>query len=156
MSPSRRDFFEASAALAAALNLPDLPWPAAPRRAEAFAVKHGRFLAVGGNADIRNLVQRGTQVIDAAGMTVTPGFIDAHCHPSGVNELTGVNVNLNTVAEVKAALRARAAKTPPGYWVSGYMYDDTKLDRPVTRNDLDEAAPNHPAMVGHRGGHTGV
>jgi hypothetical protein len=185
MSPSRRDFFEASAALAAALNLPDLPWPAAPGspvqqgapnetpdlavvnarvytvdaalpRAEAFAVKHGRFLAVGGNADIRNLVQRGTQVIDAAGMTVTPGFIDAHCHPSGVNELTGVNVNLNTVAEVKAALRARAAKTPPGYWVSGYMYDDTKLDRPVTRNDLDEAAPNHPAMVGHRGGHTGV
>src|SRR3990170_3866432 len=139
MSPSRRDFFEASAALAAALNLPDLPWPAAPGspvqqgapnetpalavvnarvytvdaalpRAEAFAVKHGRFLAVGGNADIRNLVQRGTQVIDAAGMTVTPGFIDAHCHPSGVNELTGVNVNLNTVAEVKAALRARAAK----------------------------------------------
>lgn len=185
MSPSRRDFFEASAALAAALNLPDLPWPAAPGspvqqgapnetpdlavvnarvytvdaalpRAEAFAVKHGRFLAVGGNADIRNLVQRGTQVIDAAGMTVTPGFIDAHCHPSGVNELTGVNVNLNTVAEVKAALRARAAKTPPGYWVSGYMYDDTKLDRPVTRKDLDEAAPNHPAMVGHRGGHTGV
>ena len=185
MSPSRRDFFEASAALAAALNLPDLPWPAAPGspvqqgapnetpdlavvnarvytvdaalpRAEAFAVKHGRFLAVGGNADIRNLVQRGTQVIDAADMTVTPGFIDAHCHPSGVNELTGVNVNLNTVAEVKAALRARAAKTPPGYWVSGYMYDDTKLDRPVTRNDLDEAAPNHPAMVGHRGGHTGV
>jgi len=185
MSPSRRDFFEASAALAAALNLPDLPWPAAPGspvqqgapnetpdlavvnarvytvdaappRAEAFAVKHGRFLAVGGNADIRNLVQRGTQVIDAAGGTVTPGFIDAHCHPSGVNELTGVNVNLNTVAEVKAALRARAAKTPPGYWVSGYMYDDTKLDRPVTRNDLDEAAPNHPAMVGHRGGHTGV
>lgn len=185
MSPSRRDFFEASAALAAALNLPDLPWPAAPGspvqqgapnetpdlavvnarvytvdaalpRAAAFAVKHGRFLAVGGNADIRNLVQRGTQVIDAAGMTVTPGFIDAHCHPSGVNELTGVNVNLNTVAEVKAALRARAAKTPPGYWVSGYMYDDTKLDRPVTRKDLDEAAPNHPAMVGHRGGHTGV
>jgi predicted amidohydrolase YtcJ len=36
------------------------------------------------------------------------------------------------------------------------MYDDTKLDRPVTRKDLDEAVPDHPAMVGHRGGHTGV
>ena len=185
MSPSRRDFFEMSAALAAALNLPDLPWPAnrgspvqqgAPNetpdlvvvnarvytvddalpRAEAFAVKNGRFLAVGGNGDIQNLVKRGTQVIDAAGMTVTPGFIDGHCHPSGVSELTGVNVNLNTVDEVKAALRANASRTPPQYWVSGYMYDDTKLDRPVTRKDLDEAAPNHPAMVGHRGGHTGV
>ncbi|MBI3982492.1 MAG: amidohydrolase [Gemmatimonadetes bacterium] len=125
-------------------------------RAEAFAVKHGRFTAVGSTSDIRNLGTRGTQTIDGAGMTVVPGFIDGHCHPSGVNELIGVNVNLNTVAEVKAALRKKAATTPPGYWVSGYMYDDTKLDRPVTRKDLDEAAPDHPAMVGHRGGHTGV
>jgi hypothetical protein len=125
-------------------------------RAEAFAVKYGRFTAVGSTSDIRNIATRGTRIMDAAGMTVVPGFIDAHCHPSGVNELIGVNVNLNTVAEVKAALARKAAATPPGYWVSGYMYDDTKLDRPVTRKDLDEAVPDHPAMVGHRGGHTGV
>ncbi len=125
-------------------------------QAEAFAVRHGRFAAVGSNADIRDLRTRDTQVIDAEGMTVVPGFIDAHCHPSGVRELTGVNVNLRTVEEVKAALRQKAMETPPGYWVSGYMYDDTKLDRPVTRRDLDEAVPDHPASVGHRGGHTGV
>jgi predicted amidohydrolase YtcJ len=124
--------------------------------ARAFAVKHGRFVAVGSETDIRNLATRNTTVIDAEGMTVTPGFIDAHCHPSGVNELIGVNVNLQTVEQVKAALARRAAETPPGYWVTGYMYDDTKLDRPVTRLDLDEAVPNHPASVGHRGGHTGV
>ena len=125
-------------------------------RAEAFAVQHGRFTAVGTNADVRNLAGPNTRVIDASRMTVTPGFIDTHSHPSGVNELTGVNVNLRTVAEVVAALRAKAATTPPGYWVTGYMYDDTKLDRPVTRRDLDEAVPDHPASVNHRGGHTGV
>jgi predicted amidohydrolase YtcJ len=125
-------------------------------RAEALAARHGRFIAVGSTDDVRNLVTRDTEVIDAAGMTVLPGFIDAHSHPNGVRELTGVNVNLRTVGEVKAVLRAKAAQTPPGYWVSGYMYDDTKLDRPVTRRDLDDAVPNHPAMVGHRGGHTGV
>ncbi len=124
--------------------------------AQAFAVKHGRFVAVGSNDDIRNLATRRTTLLDAEGMTVTPGFIDAHCHPSGVRELTGVSVNLRTVAQVKAVLAAKAARTPPGYWVSGYMYDDTKLDRPVTRRDLDEAVPDHPASVGHRGGHTGV
>jgi hypothetical protein len=125
-------------------------------RAEAFAVQHGRFTAVGRTDEVRALTGPRTRVIDAAGMTVTPGFIDTHSHPSGVSELTGVNVNLRTVAEVVAALRAKAAATPPGYWVTGYMYDDTKLDRPVTRKDLDEAAPDHPASVGHRGGHTGV
>ena len=127
-------------------------------RAEAFAVKNGRFIAVGSTEDIRNLVTSDTRVIDAEGMTVTPGFIDCHCHPSGVRELTGVNVNLRSIAEIKAALRRKAASTPPGYWVSGYMYDDTKLSdgRPVSRRDLDEAVPDYPAMVGHRGGHTGV
>jgi predicted amidohydrolase YtcJ len=125
-------------------------------RAQAFAVKHGRFVAVGSNDDIRNLATRNTTILDAEGMTVTPGLIDAHCHPSGVRELTGVNVNLETVEQVKAVLAKKAAETPPDYWVTGYMYDDTKLDRPVTRHDLDEAVPNHPASVGHRGGHTGV
>ncbi|MGH7468558.1 MAG: amidohydrolase [Longimicrobiales bacterium] len=124
--------------------------------AEALAVQNGRFMAVGSNADVRALAGRNTQTIDAGGTTVVPGFIDTHSHPSGVQELTGVNVNLRTVAEVKEALRRKTASTPPEYWVSGFMYDDTKLDRPVTRRDLDEAVPNHPAMVGHRGGHTGV
>ncbi|MEX2284941.1 MAG: amidohydrolase [Gemmatimonadota bacterium] len=129
---------------------------AARPRAEALAVQNGRFSAVGSNAEVRALSGRGTRVLDAGGMTVVPGFIDTHSHPSGVQELIGVNVNLRTVEEVKQALRAKAATTPPEYWVSGYMYDDTKLDRPLTRRDLDEAVPDHPAMVGHRGGHTGV
>ncbi len=184
---SRRQFLEAGAALAAALNLPDIPWPRAPKpeperaqtprgdkadlvvldarvytmdrtlpRAQALAVKSGRFLAVGSTSDIRNLAGPGTEVFEAGGLTVTPGFIDAHCHPSGIQELIGVNVNLETVDQVKAALRRKAAGTPPGYWVTGYMYDDTKLDRAITRWDLDQAVPDHPAAVNHRGGHTSV
>ena len=34
------------------------------------------------------------------------------------------------------------------------MFDDTKLDRPLTRKDLDEATTEHPVSVAHRGGHT--
>ncbi|MDP6581440.1 MAG: amidohydrolase [Vicinamibacterales bacterium] len=127
---------------------------AAPR-AEAFAVKHGRFIAVGSTADVRNLVGPSTEIIDAEGMTVSPGFIDTHCHPSGVNELYGVNTNLTTVAEIQDALRAKAAETPPGYWVSGFMFDDTKVaDGPLHRTHLDDAVPDHPVNVAHRGGHT--
>ncbi|MFQ5743491.1 MAG: amidohydrolase [Acidobacteriota bacterium] len=129
-------------------------------RAQALAVKNGRFLAVGSDDDIQDLITSRTEVIDAAGMTVTPGFIDAHCHPAsaGVAELTNVNADLRSIAEIKEAMRRKAAETPPGYWVSGFKYDDTKLaeGRPLSREDLDEVVPDHPAVVGHRGGHTGV
>jgi predicted amidohydrolase YtcJ len=129
--------------------------PALPR-AEAFAVKDGRVLAVGSTADIRNVATARTRVIDARGRTITPGFIDAHCHPSGINELYEVDGNLRSIAALKAAIAKKAASTPPGEWVHAYMFDDTKLaeGRALHRRDLDEAAPNHPVGVHHRGGHT--
>jgi predicted amidohydrolase YtcJ len=130
--------------------------PASPR-GEAFAVKDGRFLAVGSSADIRNLASSRTRVIDAGGMCVVPGFIDSHCHPSGVSELFGVVVTpLKTKADLIEALRKKAATTPSGFWVEGQLFDDTKLTdpTPLDRRDLDRASTEHPIAVNHRGGHT--
>src|SRR5881227_985132 len=80
---------------------------AAPR-AQAFAVKNGRFTAVGSNDEVRNLSTAAATVIDAQQMTIAPGFIDAHSHPSGVEELFGVNTNLRTVREIQAAIHRKA------------------------------------------------
>src|ERR1039457_2748070 len=52
-------------------------------KAEAFAVKGGRFLAVGSTKEIRTLIGKGTQTMDAGQMTVVPGFIDCHNHAPG-------------------------------------------------------------------------
>ncbi len=127
-------------------------------RAEAFAVKGRRFTAIGSTSDIRNLATQDTTVIDAEGMTVTPGFIDAHSHPAygGIRELTQLNLDLRSIAAIQAALHERAAHTPAGEWVLGYKYDDTKVrdGRRITRTDLDQAVPDHPVQVTHRGGHT--
>ncbi len=125
-------------------------------RAEAFAVRDGRFVAVGRSADVRALATHRTAVIDAAGHTVTPGFIDAHCHPGEVEELYDVNADLRSVREIQEALRARARVTPPGVWIRAFKFDDTKLGdgRTLSRRDLDEAVPDHPVRVDHRGGHT--
>jgi len=182
---SRRKFIGSSTALAAGLGLPTQSVLAAAApissqvapdyvvinakvftidedqpQAEAFAVKGDRFTAVGSSSDIRNLASSGTETIDAEGMTVVPGFIDAHSHPSsaGVNELVQVNADLRSITEIKEVLRQRAAITQEGQWVRAFKYDDTKLaeGRPINRFDIDEVVPNHPAVVGHRGGHTGV
>ena len=130
--------------------------PARPR-AEALAVKDGRFLALGTTADMRALASSRTRVIDAARQTVLPGFIDTHCHPSGVSELFSVVVTkLTTKASLIEALQKKAAATPAGFWVEGQLFDDTKLTdaTPLDRRDLDRVSIQHPVVVNHRGGHT--
>ena len=61
-------------------------------RAEAFAIKRGRFTAVGSNADIKGLIGKRTQTYDARQMTIVPGFIDAHNHGGGEGLLYDVLV----------------------------------------------------------------
>ena len=131
-------------------------------RAEAFAVSNGRFTAVGVTGDIRNLAGKSTQVFDAKGMTVVPGFIDCHTHAVGetlLNEVLVGNpfeVEFVSIRSVIGKLRERAQKTPPGQWVEGHFFDDTKVSdkRALTIRDLDEVSSEHPVVVRHRGGHT--
>jgi predicted amidohydrolase YtcJ len=127
-------------------------------RAEALAIAGGRFLAVGSSSEIRALASARAKQVDLAGKTVVPGFIDAHTHPAyaGLRHLRWVDCDLRSIAAIQAALRERAAKTPPGEWVVGFKYDDTKTSdgRRLRREDLDGATAVHPVFVEHRGGHT--
>src|SRR5210317_1954241 len=65
--------------------------------AEAVAVLGDRIIAAGTNDELKALEGPATQVIDGAGMTVTPGFIDAHSHPDGASEVTGADANLRSI-----------------------------------------------------------
>ena len=125
---------------------------------QAVAISNGRFLAVGSNDEIRSLATANTRKIDLANQTVVPGFIDSHSHvaSSGVRHLREIDADLRSIAAIKDAVRARAATTPKGEWILGFKYDDTKTSegRKLTYKDLDEAAPNHPVAIQHRGGHT--
>ena len=126
--------------------------------AQAMAIKGDRILAIGDLEEVLPFAGASTERIDARGHVVTPGFIDAHSHPLFAEEAIGVNVNLPTIDEVKKALAWKASQTPPGHWVRGVMYDDTKFsdERPLNLNDIDQVVKDHPVYVAHRGGHTGV
>jgi predicted amidohydrolase YtcJ len=132
-------------------------------KVEAFAIKGGKFLAVGSSAEMKALAGKGTELFDAKGMTIVPGFIDTHNHATGtvlVYEVLVGNpyeVEFVTIDSIIQKLRAKAQITPPGMWVEGFFFDDTKLKdgRMLNKQDLDKVSKEHPVVVHHRGGHTG-
>jgi len=131
-------------------------------KAEAFAVKGGRFVCVGDAVEAKAFIGKGTRTFDAKQMTIVPGFIDCHNHAPGNTLLYEVivgnpyEVEFVTIASIIDKLRARAQKTPAGFWVDGYFYDDTKVKerRQLNVYDLDQVSREHPVVVHHRGGHT--
>jgi predicted amidohydrolase YtcJ len=127
-------------------------------RCQALAVSDGVITASGTNDEIRMLAAANTRRTDLAGSTVLPGFIDSHTHvaSSGLAHLRQVDCDLRSIAEIQKAIRTRAQQTPKGDWVIGFKYDDTKTaeGRKISKSDLDTAAPDHPVVIQHRGGHT--
>src|SRR5579862_1173172 len=131
-------------------------------KAAAFAVAGGKFIFVGDSGEARTLIGKKTQTLDAKKMTVVPGFIDCHNHAGGDVLLYEVlvgnpfEVEFVTIASIIEKLRAKAQKTPAGFWVNGYFFDDTKVkdNRQLNVHDLDQVSKEHPVCVHHRGGHT--
>jgi hypothetical protein len=172
MPASRREFLYGLGALGALALFPlertepDLIlyngniWTVNPSepRAQAVAISGGRFLAIGSDKEVLALAAGRAKKIDLGGSFAMPGFVDAHSHPAeaGLAHLRMVDCDLRSIADILAALRRRAAQTPPGQWVLGFKYDDTKTsdNHPLTLADLDTAIPEHPVFVEHRGGHT--
>src|SRR3954469_12351628 len=117
-------------------------------RAEAFAVKAGRIAAVGSTDEIKGLIGKQSQTYDAKQMTIVPGFTDAHNHAPGAILLYDVlvgnpyDVEFVTIQSIIDKLKARARETPPGFWVEGFFFDDTKVkdNRQFNINDLDQVS----------------
>ena len=130
--------------------------------AEAVAVQGENILAVGSRDEVAALAGADTRTIDCQGMTLLPGFIDAHCHVLAMAAaLQGVDcgpASVSSIQDLQQAVRNRAEEIPQGDWVRGFGYDDLALkeSRHPTRRDLDQAAPNHPVRMDHRSGHATV
>ena len=128
-------------------------------RAEAVAIAGDRILAVGNNADIRRLSSTHTRIVDCHGLTLLPGFNDAHCHLPGLarrlQDLDCSPQRALSIPVLLALVRQWAAARPAGRWVRGHGYDDLRMAdrRHPNRWDLDVAAPENPVWLEHRSGH---
>ena len=121
--------------------------------AEAFALKNGRFVAVGKNQEIRLLAGAGTQQVDLRGRTVTPGLMDNHNHQiwKSRNLHRGVSMaGVTSVSEILDRLKAQAAKLRPGQVVVGngdWAQAQLRERRNPTRQELDGIAANNPVFL---------
>lgn len=130
--------------------------PALPE-AEAIAVLGNRIVAVGQSEQLRHFRGPRTQVIDAAGRLVLPGFNDAHVHfLSGGFQLSNVDLrNARSPEELARRVSAFAAGLPAGRWITGGDWDHERWPgAPLpTRQLLDPVTPNTPVFITRLDGH---
>jgi predicted amidohydrolase YtcJ len=129
--------------------------------AKAVAVRDGRILKVGTDAQVKRIAGAYTKTIDLEGKTVVPGLIDSHMHPGGswgAYLVRGVacGPDFIRVDEMLYAVKKKAEETPPGNWILGYSMDNVSMGRYPTLKELDEASPENPLYVQRRDGHNGV
>ncbi len=128
-------------------------------RAEAVAVIGELIVAVTSNKKIEQYIEEGkTQVLDAKGRLVVPGFNDAHIHfLSGGQSM--MNLDFRYVHDVKTIQKMVAEKvkeSKPGELIRGGGWEhETFPDKKwPTKEILDEVAPNNPVMLSRADGHS--
>jgi len=129
-------------------------------RAQAVAIKDGKFIEVGTNDKVKGLVGKKTEIIDLYGKTVVPGFIDVHTHmielrhPLPWLELRSVS----SIKEIQRKLQAKVQAMGKGTWILGRGWDQDRLKekRYPTRWDLDKVSLANPVVLSRVCGHVSV
>jgi len=102
----------------------------------------------------------GATVLDLRGRTLLPGFIDSHVHLVGLGLATQAAdlAGAPSLADALDRIRARATVTPPGTVVRAPRWDESTWpeQRPLTRTDLDRAAPDQAVVAARVCGHVVV
>jgi len=136
------------------------------RSAQAVALRDGRILAVGASSQILRMAGPNTERVDLAGKTVIPGVVDTHSHPNSyalqhyAREITpaylkflrenGVwyaNIRWESKETALADFKKFAESVPAGEMILATTYSNDTVRRHLFREDLDQAAPNHPVFI---------
>lgn len=139
-----------------------LPVDAAFSEHVALAISGNKVLAVGNRDDVVAAAGAGATMIDLAGRTVLPGFIEPHMHfalLAGLGHLEDIGpfrrATFDDALEALRKIRERAAAAGPDEWVLARQFDPILLDPPrdLTTRDLDPFIPDRPAFILNASGH---
>jgi predicted amidohydrolase YtcJ len=125
---------------------------------EAFAVKDGKIIELGTNADIEK-VYDAPEKIDAGGKSVYPGFIDAHAHFYGYGEsLQSADLTGTKSWEEVCSRLAEFAKTHGDGWLIGRGWDQNDWTNKAfpDKSALDKLFPNQPVLLTRIDGHAAI
>lgn len=133
------------------------------RVVQGVAIAGNTIVAVGTNAQVLTFAGPRTTRVDLKGRAMTPGLLDAHAHfsGSGADRLFVLDLSypaVKSIADVAAAVKAKAATLPKGTWIAGRGWDEGKFSeaRLPTARDLDSASPDHPVYLTQTTGHYGI
>ena len=128
-------------------------------KAQAFAVREGKFVGVGTSEAVRQQFE-GKQEVDAQGQFIYPGFYDAHCHFYGY-ALTLANADLvgaTSWAATVARLSRHRQANPRAAWLTGRGWDqnDWPGRRFPSKDTLDALFPDTPVFIERVDGHAAL
>jgi hypothetical protein len=124
-------------------------------KAEAFAIRDGKFIDVGSTEKITNLY-KAKETVDAKGKTVVPGLIDAHCHFYGLGlqqqkvDLTGTKSFDEVVQRIVDFQKEKNVSYITG---RGWDQNDWEIKEFPTKEKLDSLFPTTPIAINRIDGH---
>jgi predicted amidohydrolase YtcJ len=134
-----------------------------PAEVRALAARHGRIVALGSDSEVKRFAGPATEVIDAGGQLVIPGFIEGHGHFTGVGQAQ-LQLNLMKAAswdEIVGMVAAAVKQAKPGQWIYGRGWHQEKWQAPPatnvegfpTHDTLSRVSPDNPVLLTHASGH---
>lgn len=131
--------------------------------AEAVAIRDGRIVAVGDEADVASLVGDSTRIVEVGDGVAIPGFVEAHGHllDFGVSRMILDLRDATTWDEVVATVAAAVETSEPGQWIEGRGWHQDKwtalpadaVDGVPVHDLLSAASPENPVLLEHASGH---
>ncbi len=120
--------------------------------ADSVLISEGRVMAVGRRSQLEQSLPEGTREYSLNGLTLTPGFNDAHIHTWKVGHMNTSMMDVRGIGSIEEMLEAMRefARTPSkNGWFQGRGYNEANLkeQRHLNRHDLDQIFPNKPAFL---------